>query len=126
MNFKSKNIKRIGVIILSIIILLIRTKTIYAEMTSNELQVMSNSPEFGEVNKFISIVIFTIRLVVVSICGLIAANAGIKVATEENADGSKEGKKAFEKIVWALFLVFAGTAIASILAKRVLNTMAGI
>lgn len=125
MKFHSIKIKKNVIIILIIMFLIILTKTVYGETTvpPDDIQTLSNSPELREVNRFINIVIMMIRLVVVAICGLIAANAGAKVAAEEDTEGPKEAKKAFQKIIWALFLTFAGTAIATLIAKKVLMTL---
>lgn len=77
--------------------------------------------EFGEVKSFLDLIINIIRVLAVSICGLIAANTGLKVAIDENIDGQKEAKKAAGKILWALFLVFVGTSIAGIIGTKLLG-----
>jgi hypothetical protein len=73
------------------------------------------------VTRFINVVISMIRTLTVSVCGLIAARSGLVLLTEDNSDGPREAKKSFQKILWALFMVFAATAIASLLARRLLG-----
>lgn len=82
---------------------------------------ISTWTEIKEVQNFLNLIINIIRVLAVSICGLIAANTGLKVATDENVDGQREAKKAAGKILWALFLVFVGTSIAGIIGKRILG-----
>lgn len=77
--------------------------------------------EIKEVKSFLDLIINIIRVLAVSICGLIAANTGLKVAIDENIDGQKEAKKAAGKILWALFLVFVGTSIAGIIGTKLLG-----
>lgn len=77
--------------------------------------------ELEEVKTFISFIINLIRVIASVICSLIAANAGLKILTEENADGIREAKKAANKILWALFLIFVGTSIANLITGRLLG-----
>lgn len=77
--------------------------------------------EIAEVKSFLNFVINLIRVLVVCVCGLIAANTGMKVATDENVEGQKEAKKAANKILWALFLVFVGTSIAKIIGEKLIR-----
>ena len=77
--------------------------------------------EIEEVQVFLDLIINIIRVLAVSICGLIAANTGLKIAMDENIDGQKEAKKAAGKILWALFLVFVGTTIAGLIGTKLLG-----
>lgn len=77
--------------------------------------------EIEEVQVFLDLIINIIRVLAVSICGLIAANTGLKIAMDENIDGQKEAKKAAGKILWALFLVFVGTSIAGLIGTKLLG-----
>lgn len=88
--------------------------------TASEMQTWS---EIQQVRDFLSFVINIIRLLVVAICALIAANTGLKVATDENVEGQKEAKKAAGKILWALFLVFVGTEIANIIGHKLIGRL---
>jgi hypothetical protein len=86
--------------------------------TGSEVQAVMGGNEIQQVQKFISVVITMIRGLAISISGLIAANAGLKLLTEENTDGPREAKKTFQKILWALFMVFVATGIATYFAMR--------
>lgn len=77
--------------------------------------------EFTTVNRFIDMVISVIRTLSVGICALITANAGLSLLTDETTDGKSHVKKVVNKILWALFLIFAGTALASFFAKKLMG-----
>lgn len=78
------------------------------------------SAEYYQVKAFIDYIILIIRVLAGVICSLIIANAGLKTLTDENTDGVKEAKKVANKVLWALFLIFAGTSVAGLITKQLL------
>lgn len=78
------------------------------------------SAEIEQVRTFIGFIINIIRVIAGVICSLIAANAGLKILTDENTDGVREAKKTANKILWALFLIFVGTSIANLITRKLL------
>ena len=115
---QNRNLKRITILIVICAIILTTNSVAYA--ADKDVEAFVGSAEFQSVQEFIRYIIVAIRSLVTAICGMIAANSGLKLVTEDNLDGAREAKKSFQKILWALFLVFAGTALASLLAKRLL------
>ncbi len=116
----NRNLKKITIIMIMCSIVLCSNTVAYAAESGQDIQVFMQADEFNQVQMFIRYLIMTIRGLVVSVCGLIAANSGLKLVTDDNLDGAREAKKSFQKIIWALFLAFAGTGIASLLARKLL------
>lgn len=115
---QNRNLKRITILIVICAVILTTNSIAYA--VDKDVEAFIASEEFHSVQEFIRYIIVAIRSLVTAICGMIAANSGLKLVTEDNLDGAREAKKSFQKIIWALFLVFAGTALASLLAKKLL------
>lgn len=125
--YKNKKIRKIIITIGTLIIMY----AIYSSSPGIAITAMASTietageisawKEIQEVNNFLNFVINLIRVLVVSACGLIAANTGIKISTDENVEGQKEAKKAANKILWALFLVFVGTSIAKVIGERLIR-----
>lgn len=75
---------------------------------------------FNESIRFVHYIINIMRGLIASLCGLNVASSALNIALEERCNVQLESKKVFQKIMWALFLAFAGTGIAELIAKKIL------
>ena len=120
--YKNKRIRKLimvfGTLVLTYIVYsFIPFGTAFAAVVDESI---ATSSEMEQVRTFIGFIINIIRVISAVICSLIVANAGLKILTDENTDGVREAKKTANKILWALFLIFVGTSIASLIARKLL------
>lgn len=120
--YKNKRIRKLimvfGTLVLTYIVYsFIPFGTAFAAVVDESI---TTSSEMEQVRTFIDFIINIIRVIGAVICSLIVANAGLKILTDENTDGVREAKKTANKILWALFLIFVGTSIASLIARKLL------